>query len=542
MYSMQRKRGYILDKKLADIKRQITTKLEEDIKSGAREKCYIELRKRKVSILPFFANAASVMENDARLEMFLSLLAEDDMDLANVARRDKRWYANTLGTKEFDLLEGLCGHPTYNISRYLIVSGMKDFDKFYRAMVVTLVSEAIEASKVGDLTNKYSEGVQNTMGFSYYICIKWIRDNGYVEDMKSKLTFVDEILERLLNIPGPLQDYFEGKISESEFKLKQIEITELQNKKLKLSNLFKEILEAYGIRTDTEEVINNENNYIRVAYDLAYYKSAECLEVFNSDVARSLVQSHAIEKILRDKEYLEKEINQAREDREKGRKELKYTKKELRRINNEREKLLKEVEALRKKCEEIPEETKNTIDNLNNSLTNREDEIKKLNNIIADLGNQLSNIKRENANLKKQVKKLTNKLEIALDENQMMQEELESIREIDGEDNTPFEEVLSDLLGKRIVIIGGTESIGQELLELGLNIRQYHANINLATKDLGNYDCLVFMIKYVPHTSIYAAKNEAKRLGKPIVYFFGTNIESLCRKIREKLCEDTCLV
>jgi len=94
-----------------------------------------------------------------------------------------------------------------------------------------------------------------------------------------------------------------------------------------------------------------------------------------------------------------------------------------------------------------------------------------------------------------------------------------------------IEKIVEDLKGKRIILIGGMDYIGNSLQELGLNVKQYEADVNPGLIDFKNFDCLLFMISYVPHKSVYATKSEAKKYDKPIAYYRGTNIEGMCRLV-----------
>ena len=530
-------RTYLHAKKVAEMKRVALGQIEADLRDGARERTYITVRNRRVSILPFFANAVSFIDRDGSLELFSMLYAEDERELLEVAKKEEKWYVNNIGVDEYNILEGLCGHPSRCISRHLIVGAMKDFDRFYKVMVIALLQEAASASRDGDLTNEYSQGVQNTMALSYYICIKWIRDGNFLLPGKFNLDFVDNTIDKILSVPGPLQDYFEGRISESEFKMRQLGLESRPDRTRGLSPLFKEVLESYGINTSLQEVKDNEERYIVIANDLAIFRASETLTVFNNGISGIILESNMLTKVIKERDYLKNELESLTEIKNTSQRELRHSKKELKKIKQERDRLIKEVCSLKEKSSQLPEETRKCIDDLNNKLFIKEDRIKELADKLEELKKELAGTKKENSDLKKQVKKLTAKLDITLEENQLMQDELDSIRESDIDESIPLCDILSEIKNKRIVVVGGAECIGQGLADLGLDVKQYDVNTNIGTKDLGNYDCLVFMLKYVPHTSVWAAKNEAKKLGKPIVYFYGTNIETICRNVYEKLKE-----
>lgn len=519
-----------------ELEKTALKKAESDIKEGAIEKCYITIGKRRVSILPFFANAVSFIESESLLTDLSGLFAKNEEELIEMIKKNERWYCNNIGKENFDILMSLCGHPKREISRYIVMGALKSFNEFYKIMVLALVLEAMNSELNGESVNEYSEGVQNTMALSYYICLKWFRDNDFLAHNRVKIDFIDEIIEDILKIPGPIQDYFNCEIDEAELRLRQTDYMDKDVGKYKMSPLFIETLEAYGINTASKDTIGNLEFAVTLANDISNLRTSESLDIFKMGLSGFImVESDNIHKIIKERKYLKKEVANNIEIEYKLKKEARQAKRELNKEKNETSRLSSELVKIKEKCNKIPEDTKKLMDNLYKEIFSKKNEIRELSNVRDDLKSKLKSSKKENARLKKQVKKLEAKLKITLEENQLYQQELKGVVGIDTDDNVPFEDILSRLMGKRIVIIGGAECIGQGLSKLGLDVKQHNVDANVGAKEIGRHDCIVFMIKYMSHTALWAAKSNVRGTDKPMVYYYGTNIEKLCRTIHSEI-------
>ena len=518
-----------------ELEKTALKKAESDIQEGAIEKCYITLGKRRVSILPFFANAVSFIESESLLKDLSKLFAKDEEELIEMIKKNERWYCNNIGKENFNILMSLCGHPTRAISRYIVMGALKSFNEFYKIMVLALVIEAMNAEVNGKSVNEYSEGVQNTMALSYYICLKWFRDNGFLAHNRVKIDFIDGVIEDILKVPGPIQDYFNCEIDEAELRFRQTDYIDKDIGKYKMSPLFIETLEAYGINTASKDTISNLEFAVTLANDISNLRTSESLDIFKMGLSGFIMESDNIHKIIKERKYLKKEIANNIETKDKLKKEARQAKRELTKEKNETSRLSRELVKLKEKCNKIPEDTKKLTDNLYKEIFSKKNEIRELSNVRDDLKSKLNSSKKENARLKKQVKKLEAKLRITLEENQLYQEELKGVVGIDTDDTIPFEDILSRLMGKRIIIIGGAECIGQGLSELGLDVKQHSVDANVGAKEIGRHDCIVFMIKYMSHTALWATKSNVRGTDKPMVYYYGTNIEKLCRTIHSEI-------
>lgn len=521
--------------KFMELERSTISRTASDIKEGALEKCYITIGKRRVSILPFFVNAVSFIENEALFAHLSEAYAINEKELLDLVKKNECWYINNIGKENYNILKGLCGHPTRAISRYLVIGALKNFDKLYSIMTLALLSEAINSDSNGKSINEYSEGIQNTMALSYYICIKWFKDGGFIEDNKLKIDFVEEIISNLLSVPGPLQDLFNCDIDEEEFMNRQAENIDKGTGNYQLSPLYKETLEAYGINLSSKDTIRDLDSVVSLANDLCKFRTSETLQLFQFGISGLIMESNEVHNTIKERDYLKKEIETNNTTKEKQKRECKQAKRELTKANSEINRLKREVEKFKDICNKIPEETKKTLDSLYKEVFSKNNEIKELSNLRDDLRCKLSSSKKEKSSLKKQVKKLEAKLKITLDENQLYKDELDSVMGVDIDDNVPFEDVVAELEGKRIVVIGGAECIGQGLSDLDLEVKQYTVDANIGAKDIGKHDCIVFMIKYMSHTALWAAKSNVKGTDKPMIYYYGTNIEKLCRNIHREI-------
>lgn len=99
----------------------------------------------------------------------------------------------------------------------------------------------------------------------------------------------------------------------------------------------------------------------------------------------------------------------------------------------------------------------------------------------------------------------------------------------------PIEIVLNYIKTKRILLAGGIDEMQSRLSELGIQVKQYTFNRKVELEALRNSDCLVVMISNIKHTSFFAYRDAAKKMGKDIIYFRGQNVEQLCREIYHEL-------
>lgn len=96
----------------------------------------------------------------------------------------------------------------------------------------------------------------------------------------------------------------------------------------------------------------------------------------------------------------------------------------------------------------------------------------------------------------------------------------------------PIDIVISNISDKKIAICGGRDELLGNLEKTGLkHVKQFPVGKIPSTSEFGAFDCLVIITKQVAHKSIAGIKQHAKDTGKPIIYFNGSNIESLCREI-----------
>lgn len=130
-------------------------------------------------------------------------------------------------------------------------------------------------------------------------------------------------------------------------------------------------------------------------------------------------------------------------------------------------------------------------------------------------------------------------LETNLSESEIMckhlTETLDELNQQEMNTDIPLEIVLKGISGIKLAICGGKEHIVSNLEKMGIQEVKHIPVGKIATaQEIGQFDCLVIVTKYVAHKSVVTIKEKAKSLGKIVLHFNGSNIELLCRQIFEE--------
>ena len=506
-----------------------------------RKSCFIKIKEREIDILPFLINMLSFIDDDDARSMMSLLYAENKEKLLGMALRDEDWYIGMIGENNYNILMSLCGHFGLYISRYIAIGAMQLPGRFFLGCVAILAREAEAVSKGDRCILEYSDGVQNTMGLSYYLVMKWFKDMKFISEKALNLGSIEETVNRLLDIPGPIKDYFDGLIDEKELLEEQQKAeTDNEDHVTGLSPVSKETLESYGIPIN---IVNKDNisNLVFVSDVLYSQCSGQCFDVFRGNIAGTAIRSDIIPKMKEDRDFFRAEYYKALDASKESKRESRQTAKKVNKLASENARLHKEVERLKELNSRLPYDTKKNIDDLNSNIASKNEEIVALQKQVMDLKNGLSNKGKEISHLRTDNKKLKNEIARAMEDIDGLQEELSCDLEYDEPEidcSIPFDAVLNVIKNKKLLIIGGATGLEQSLDDLGLDAKQYDGKMNVSLRNFGNYDCMVFMTKMLGHSMMYKAKREAKSLGKPIVNFNGSNVEMLCRQIYEVFKEN----